>query len=510
MKDWIVSTKQIKKGKSGLKDWFRYMLNEEKPSHKYSQITNIGNEHAYSNILSEIDERKEKRQAEGLPGGGVNCLATSFMLNIPHDLHHPSTEEWKKIGDETLKNFVENFNKAQENKQNNEKTDQELIDAWQEKREKAKEGPFSEEEIEKKLARRRKEDALYNSQRLDLDKVRKNCALIIHDESESLEDNTNKSSHLNVMISNVFDGEVVKAISQYTGTHKMKMAYNKAIKDVLGYDNRRYTPEEDRVPGQAPYQAEDFKQAKIDNEEEKIEKKKKRRRRRTSTHDARKKTLIDKEKAIKDKEIEVLHQQAITEDKAREDLKRLTKIIEKENGLEEKKEIIKKKLEEKNETINKKRRILKRETAGLKKRHETIKKNIAKQKSKIENSKEEILNFNDNLFEYIERKQENNKKDNQYSVEDNETKVFFESKLEASIYINDTYDIDMEDTEKYIQPNYFEKIKNWLSNAFVKIYSNFSDEDFDKRFNQINKIIENQTNDKENKLENKRRNNRRP
>ncbi|CAH7339616.1 Stage II sporulation serine phosphatase for sigma-F activation (SpoIIE) [Vibrio chagasii] len=114
------------------------------------------------------------------------------------------------------------------------------------------------------------------------------------------------------------------------------------------------------------------------------------------------------------------------------------------------------------------------------------------------------------MFEYIERKQENNKKDNQYSVEDNETKVFFESKLEASIYINDTYDIDMEDTEKYIQPNYFEKIKNWLSNAFVKIYSNFSDEDFDKRFNQINKIIENQTNDKENKLENKRRNNRRP
>lgn len=67
--------------------------------------------------------------------------------------------------------------------------------------------------------------------------------VVLHDESNS----PSKSSHVHILVGNVIDGKVEKGISQYKGTYAMKKGVNKAVKQVLGVDNKQYIPKNENV-----------------------------------------------------------------------------------------------------------------------------------------------------------------------------------------------------------------------------------------------------------------------
>lgn len=189
LKNWTVKTKQIKKKSDGLIKHFNYLFNKKRASHFYSEIVDLNNSKSMlNNILQEIDNRKEYRIENGLRGGGVSNLATSFVVSIPRDIKQPTNQEWKDIAAITLKQLANDI-----------------------------EVPFE------KIARR--------------------SVIVLHDESNS----PSKSSHLHILVSNIIDGQVVKPISQYQGTHSMKKGINKAVKHVLGEDHKNYMPKNKNV-----------------------------------------------------------------------------------------------------------------------------------------------------------------------------------------------------------------------------------------------------------------------
>lgn len=207
IKNWTVKTKQIKKKEKGLVNHFNYLKNNNKPSHFYTEIHDLNNSNEkISNILNEFENRREYRRENGLRGGGVNNYATSFVISIPRDIEQPNVEQWKKIAAITLKELA------------------------------------TDSDIDKK--------ALVN-----------NSVVMLHDESNSI----NKASHIHILVSNVFDNEVVKPISQYQGTYAMKKGINKAMRQVMGIDNKEYVPENENVGDKPLYAARAEKQAAMDN-----------------------------------------------------------------------------------------------------------------------------------------------------------------------------------------------------------------------------------------------------
>ena len=240
MKDWIIDIEQKGRGAKGLRDAYGYMLDPNRPSHYHTDIAVLGDNRAFQNTVLEFEALNQK-------GRKINNFATSAMLSMPNDLIHPSVEEWEKIADELLKNYVDEVNSLQDRKLKAVKSDQEIIKEWQEKQIKMELPEFSKEDIEKKLLRKRKDEAKYLNQRLNIETLKETTGLIIHNEKNG------KASHLNVLISNIQDGEYKKVITQYGGVNALKKAYNKAVLDVLGLDNRYYTPKESRLENQPAY-----------------------------------------------------------------------------------------------------------------------------------------------------------------------------------------------------------------------------------------------------------------
>lgn len=190
IKNWTVKTKQIKKKEKGLLNHFNYLFNKKRAAHFYSEITDLNNSpDKLNNILNEIEDRKEYRRENGLRGGGVSNLASSFVVSIPRDIKQPENKkEWQKLASITLKELS---------------TDLDI--------------PF--------------------------EKIRDRSVVILHDETNS----PTKSSHMHILVSNVIDGQVIKSISQYQATYAMKKGINKAVKNVLGEDNKLYVPKNTNV-----------------------------------------------------------------------------------------------------------------------------------------------------------------------------------------------------------------------------------------------------------------------
>jgi hypothetical protein len=182
IKNWTVKTKQIKKKDVGLVNHFNYLKNEQRASHFYTKIVDLNNsDEKLINILNQAEERKKYRQENGLRGGGVSNLATSFVLSLPRDIEQPSPKEWQKMTALALK----------------------------------------------KLA---------NDVGIDYKKIKDNTVAFLHDESASID----KTSHVHIMVSNVIDGQVIKPISQYQGTYSMKQGFNEAMKNVMKNDHKNY------------------------------------------------------------------------------------------------------------------------------------------------------------------------------------------------------------------------------------------------------------------------------
>lgn len=182
IKNWTVKTKQIKKKDIGLVNHFNYLKNDQRASHFYTKIVDLNNsDEKLINILNQSDERKKYRQENGLRGGGVSNLATSFVLSLPRDIEQPSPKEWQKMTAIALKKLADDIG-------------------------------------------------------IDPQKIKANSVAFLHDESASID----KTSHVHILVSNVIDGQVIKPISQYQGTYSMKLGFNEAMKNVMKNDHKNY------------------------------------------------------------------------------------------------------------------------------------------------------------------------------------------------------------------------------------------------------------------------------
>lgn len=178
LKNWIVKTKQIKKGEKGFKNHVNYLVNGDRVSHVGTDITVLND--ASEAILNEVDNRTLHRQENGLRGGGVRNLATSFIVSLPTDIKQPNEEEWKQIGLYGIKKIAEKL------------------------------------EIDYK----------------DLKKI---SHIVLHHEKD-------KPSHIHVLVGNVLDNEVIKGVSQFKATHEFKKSVNYSVKQLLNEDNNNYVP----------------------------------------------------------------------------------------------------------------------------------------------------------------------------------------------------------------------------------------------------------------------------
>jgi hypothetical protein len=177
IKNWVVKTKQIKKGSKGLKNYVYYLQNDKAVSHSKTIFDKpIG---SGSKLFDAYDLRRYERQKKGLRGGGVSNHATSFVISCPPNVH-PSSKQWKKVAKDVMKELADHLGVKP-----------------------------------KTLA--------------------KHSFLNVHDESKS-----GKHSHLNVVCSNIIDNEVRKDLTQHKATWCVKHSVNAAFKKHLGIDHKTY------------------------------------------------------------------------------------------------------------------------------------------------------------------------------------------------------------------------------------------------------------------------------
>jgi hypothetical protein len=178
--NWLVKTKQIKKGLDGLVRHSNYLLSCDRPAHYKTKIMLLFG--SAENIVNAHSKRKELRQKQGLRGGGIRNYATSFVMSLPSDVGHPTVSNWKSSMREVF------------------------------------EGLESATGIDKRV-------------------LFKHSMAVLHNESES-----GKCSHIHLLISNVIVDKYIKKLTQYQSTHNAKQGFNKGIKRTLGISNYDYTP----------------------------------------------------------------------------------------------------------------------------------------------------------------------------------------------------------------------------------------------------------------------------
>lgn len=178
MKNWTVKTKQIKRGKEGLQRHSDYLLSESHESHYDTEIKCL---HGSSESIEKAhDIRTEQRRKNGLRGGGVRNLATSFVLSLPEGIK-PTEEQWKRM----MGIVVTNLSKVT--------------------------GESREE-------------------------LAKASLIVLHNEKG------NKLPHVHYLQSNIVNGAYNKAITQKRATMAVKYGFNRAVKEVMGIDVKQYKP----------------------------------------------------------------------------------------------------------------------------------------------------------------------------------------------------------------------------------------------------------------------------
>ena len=213
MKNWILTIEQKKKNntvsdrtkrrnkkdnvetkktnKNTLNNAVKYLLNDKHINHVVTDIYDLGNARLIrDNILDEYETMKENT------GKGASNIASSFVLSMPSDLYHPSPDEWREIYEKTIENFVMLVNEDLEKKE--QKNNKKNLETMTERQ-------LKEFELDKKRF----------SKRLDIDEVRRlSCAVVHDDRNKPLIVGKTSGSHLNILMSNIFDNDVVKHISQ--------------------------------------------------------------------------------------------------------------------------------------------------------------------------------------------------------------------------------------------------------------------------------------------------------
>lgn len=209
-------TKKVTKKKNSLKSCVDYLLSKKHENHINTTIYEIGNaRHDLNNILDEVESVRLKN------------AATSFCASLPADLYHPSKDEWENIYNLTMENYCNALNEELEKL---------------EKAHHKKAIPTDE--------RRKKEYHLNTeryAQRLDIDEMKRLSICVIHDDRDKpLIIGETSGSQMNLLISNVIDGQVVKILSQKKGIELFKKSYVNAVKNELGLDPKNYLTYEER------------------------------------------------------------------------------------------------------------------------------------------------------------------------------------------------------------------------------------------------------------------------
>lgn len=245
MKNWIVNVEQKKKSNSvsertkrrnkaagieikkknnkTLNNTIKYLLNDKHSNHAMTNIIDLGNARLVRDrIFDEVEYLREKKSV------GVSNIASSFVLVLPADLYHPSKNEWNDIYNRTIENFTRLVNSDFEKKQ------KELL----------------KKDILKMSERQKKEHELNKnrfSQRLSANDLKYLSTAVIHDDrNKPLVVGKTNGSHLNIVMSNVVNSEVIKYFTQKGGLEAMKKAYTQAVKETLNLDCNLYVPYESR------------------------------------------------------------------------------------------------------------------------------------------------------------------------------------------------------------------------------------------------------------------------
>jgi hypothetical protein len=180
LKNWIVKTEQIKKKSKGLSNYLNYLKDKNRSSHDGTRIVRVLDN--ARRIFKAVDDRTFYRREKSLRGGGVRNYATSFVMSLPKDIKQPSDDDWERMGLYAIKKLSE-------------------------------------------------------AVQIDYKTLKDHSVIVLH--SESAKD---KNSHLNIVVSNIINNEVVKGISQLKGTYAVKNSFNYSVKKLLNEDNFDYMP----------------------------------------------------------------------------------------------------------------------------------------------------------------------------------------------------------------------------------------------------------------------------
>jgi len=167
--------------KNGFVNHVNYLKDGSRAAHRNTNITVLLNNAA--NILKAINERKAFRQAEKLGHATVFNYCTSFVVSLPSELK-PTPGDWTQISKRIIKDVA-------------------------------------------------------GVTGISVTKIAKHTHIVLHDESASAD----KHSHIHVLVSNVIDNDVVKVISQRVTISTIKKGVNASVKQHLGVDNTKYTPQ---------------------------------------------------------------------------------------------------------------------------------------------------------------------------------------------------------------------------------------------------------------------------
>lgn len=212
LKNWTVKTKQIKKKEMGLRNYKNYLFDTNRASHSGTTPIDLSKaSFCLRNIIQQVEDRQEYRRENSLRGGGVSNYATSFVLSLPTDVKQPTPEEWKKIAINAVRDIAK------------------LND-------------------------------------LDPNMVWRNSIAVLHQEES-------KPTHLHLTVSNVFNNEVIKGITQKRTTKAVKDSFNASMLK-LGVDYNEYSPKRSKEPELPPQLAReqriDSKLEELDRREEEI------------------------------------------------------------------------------------------------------------------------------------------------------------------------------------------------------------------------------------------------
>lgn len=453
MKNWVVELEQKKRtgkvserterrnkkaeketkktNKNTLENAIKYLLSDKHNNHYYTNIIDLGNARLVRDrIFEQYEEMKEKH------GKGLSNIASSFVLSLPADLYHPTKEEWEDIYHETINKFVKAINDDLEKKQ----TDLESVDV-------------------DKLSKRQKKEYELNkerySQRLDIDDVKKLSTAVIHDDREKpLIVGETSGSHLNIIMSNIIGGEVIKYISQKGGLVAMKNAYSQTVKERLGLDCELYIPYNSRPDDN---KLKDFYlgEPKVDILV-------------LDENTPHKNKIVEVKKNEKDKNIPLWVDRLNKKERIQkeyndvEDAKKKVMIVK--NAI----------LEERNDLREERREI------------DINKADIENGEKKLNSSKTKFLEFQNDFIDYLDVIKNKLDDDYLYTYTNPETQKtqFFDNKLEADTFAK----VNNVEVEK----PYILQLKEYLSIKFEEIFSGFG-EKITEILDKYNNLIENES-----------------